>query len=47
MLTLRLVEVEGAAMFKMEIKRKVAAIIMIKNINWASILISFDCQGTC
>lgn len=45
--TFRSVEVEGAAMFKREIKRKVTAMMMIKKINWINILISLDCHGTC
>lgn len=46
MLTFKFVEVEGAAMFKREMKRKVAAIMMIKKTDWANILIILDCQGT-
>lgn len=46
MLTLRFVDVEGAAMFRREIKRKVAAMIIIKNTNCTKILISLDCHGT-
>ena len=45
--TSRFVEVDGAAMFKIEMNRKVAAMMMIKKINWTKILISLDCQGTC
>lgn len=44
--TFKFVEVEGAAMFKRDMKRKVTAMMMIKKTDWINILSILDCHGT-